>query len=229
MEKTSKIIRTTFTTEYKSQYGPMYNHIVELENGDRGTISTKDKEPEKLNPGKWITYTSEDTNFGPKIKIVQAKQEGQQWNNNKKSSSWNAPDPRISNIGFSMSYAKDFIVAGKAKYEDLETVFENIYSIMDKKHSKIKGEQHKEEPKPEEKKTEASNEKSTPEQHKRAEAILNEGALFSKEERAKTLEKLKASNKSMAEGMITKLIAESNSRKSVLLQEQEEQESDLPF
>lgn len=233
MEKTSKITRSVFKTDFESKYGKMYNHLITCENGDTGTVVSKEKEPEKLNPGKEITYTIEETDYGFKLKLVTAKQEGQQggWQGNKKpASNWQPADPRIQNIGFAMAYAKDLAVADKIKVDALEATFETIYSAMDKKFLQIKGELPNHEPK--ENKPEPTGEKSTPEQYKRAEKILNEGTLFSKEERKASLEVVKAATKEGAEKRIAKIQAESDNRKQALLKEEEEvaiSNDDLPF
>lgn len=222
MEKTATITRTVFKNEYTGQHGKVFYHDVELDNGDKGSIGAKDKEPEKLNPGKTITYIIEATDKGNKIKLVNAAQ--QQFNNGAKKSNYQPTDPRIQNIGFAMAYSKDLAVGDKIKITEIVEYFERIYSAMDKKYLQIKGEQPKsEEPKQEEKKTE---EKSTTEQHKRAENILAEGTLFSKEERKQSLDAIKAATKEAAERLISKINKESDNRKNVLA---EEQESDLPF
>jgi hypothetical protein len=230
MEKTAIITRTVFKDEYDSSYGKVYNHTITLDNGDEGVVGTKDKMPAKLNPGKEITYTIEKNQYGFKIKLV--KKEGgtsAPYQGNNKSSNFVAPDHRINNISFAMSYAKDLIVAGAIKFEKLEETFLIIYNAMDKKFLQIKAEQ----PKPEEQnksetKKEDIAEKSTPDQYKRAEKLLNEGTLFSKEERSAALDKLKACTPKIAEGMITKLIVTSNSRKSASIAAQEETD-ELPF
>jgi len=41
-----------------------------------------------------------------------------------------AIDPKVQMISFSMSYAKDLVVAGKVDYKEIDKAFEKIYSLM---------------------------------------------------------------------------------------------------
>jgi len=126
MEKTSKITRTVFKTEWKGQNGSVFYHDVEFENGDKGSIGTKEQEPAKLNPGQELTYTLEPNDKGglPKIKPVQAKG-GYSGGGGKPQQ-----DPKVQMISFSMSYAKDLIVGGKVDIKDLEKTFNLIHTLM---------------------------------------------------------------------------------------------------
>jgi hypothetical protein len=76
--------------------------------------------PTKLNPGTELTYTID----GNKIKAVAAPMGGGGFASKK------GPDPKTQIIGFSMSYAKDLVVAGKIPIEQLAATFERIYNLM---------------------------------------------------------------------------------------------------
>ncbi len=128
-EKTAKITRTVFKTAWENpKGGQVFYHDVELDNGDKGSIGSKEKEPSKLNPGQELTYTLENG----KIKAVQP-QNG--FNGGKKP--FVPVDPRIQFISFSMSYAKDLCVAGKIEDKKLITTFELIYDKMEEKYKKL--------------------------------------------------------------------------------------------
>lgn len=219
MEKTAKITRTVFKNEWKNpKGGEIYYHDVELENGDKGSIGTKDKEPSKLNPGQEITYTIETTDKGTKIKLVNPNQGGGGGNYQGKKP-FVVADPRISNTGYAMRYVVDLIIGGKVEYKDLEASFEKVFGLLDKKYLELKGD--KSEPKED---SNTSSEPVTDGQISHVKKIVEEGFLFSKEERAKAIEGLKKLNRSLASGYITKLIAKSEERKQLLVEEE-----DLPF
>jgi hypothetical protein len=128
MEKTAKITRVVFKNEYNGQHGKVFYHDVELDNGDKGSIGCKDKEPTWLNPNQELCYTLDNG----KIKKVQP-QNG--------SGGGKKPfvpvDPRIQFISFSMSYAKDLCVAGKIDDKKLISTFELIYDKMEEKYKKL--------------------------------------------------------------------------------------------
>lgn len=225
MEKTSKITRTVFKNEWKNpKGGEIYYHDVELENGDKGSIGTKDKEPSKLNPGQEITYTIETTDKGTKIKLVQPNQGGGNNYQGGNKKPFIAPDPRVANTGYAMRYVVDLIVAGKVEYKDLGSSFENVFGLLDKKFLELKGEAK--EAVKEEVKTDLPAEPITDGQMAHVKKIVEEGSLFNKEERASTLSKAKNLTRGKATSFIEKLIKESDGRKHAMLQEQEE---DLPF
>jgi hypothetical protein len=131
MEKTATITRTVFKNTWDNpKGGQVFYHDIELDNGDKGSIGSKEKEPSKLNPGQSITYTLDNG----KIKAVQAQNGGFGGFKPK------APiDPRIQFISFSMSYAKDLCVAGKIEDKKLITTFELIYGKMEEKYNQLTG------------------------------------------------------------------------------------------
>jgi hypothetical protein len=123
--KTAKITRTTFVSEWKSPQGTqVYYHTIELDNGDSGQIGSKEKMPAKLNPGSELTYTIESTSRGNKIKAVVPA--GNQFQGKGRA----MPEPRIQMISFAAAYTKDLIVAGKIGISDFEKEFNKIYNVM---------------------------------------------------------------------------------------------------
>jgi hypothetical protein len=222
MEKTAKITRVVFKTEWTNpKGGQIFYHDVELDNGDKGSIGTKDKEPEKLNPGKEITYTTETNDKGQvKIKLVQANQNNFQGNNFQKKP-FVAPDPRVANTGYAMRYVVDLIVAGKVEYKEIGSSFEKVFGLLDKKFLELKGEQK--EPAKEEK-NDLPSEPVTEGQISHVKKIVEEGNLFTKGERASAIEKVKTLNRGNAGSYITKLIASAVDRRKSIPQEE-----DLPF
>lgn len=129
MEKKAKITRAVFKNEWAGQNGTVYYHDVEMDNGDKGSIGSKEKMPAKLNPGQELTYTIEpDPRGGFKIKAVNAPAGG-----GFKGSPRPQIDPRVQMISFAMAYTKDLVVAGKIPIEGIEKQFSNIYQIMTSK------------------------------------------------------------------------------------------------
>lgn len=125
MEKTAKITRTTFKNQWAGPNGIVFYHDVELDNGDKGSIGSKDQMPAKLNPGQSLTYTIEVGEKGNKIKAVQDQKPGAFFGGGKK-----GPDPKVSIVGFAMSYTKDLVVAGKIEVKDMSAYFEKMHALM---------------------------------------------------------------------------------------------------
>lgn len=125
MEKKAKITRTTFKSTWAGPNGNVYYHTVELDNGDKGEIGTKEQMPAKLNPGNELTYTIETTDKGTKIKAVNPAAAGGFTGGGKK-----GPDPKVQIVGFAMAYTKDLVVADKIKIGELPAIFEKIHALM---------------------------------------------------------------------------------------------------
>lgn len=129
MEKKAKITRTTFKNEWTGNGNTVYYHDIELDNGDKGSIGSKEKMPAKLNPGQELTYTIEaDNRGGFKIKAVNPQQGGGGFTGGRK-----GPDPKVQIVGFAMSYTKDLIVAGKIEIKQLPETFDRIHKLMSDK------------------------------------------------------------------------------------------------
>ena len=122
--KTAKITRTVFVSDWAGPNGPVYYHEIELSNGDKGQIGSKEKMPSKLNPGSELTYTIEETSRGNKIKAVVTG--GSQFQGKGRV----MPEPRIQMISFAAAYTKDLIVGGKVQMNDFEKEFNRIYNVM---------------------------------------------------------------------------------------------------
>lgn len=126
MEKKAKITRTVFKNEWKGANGNVYYHDIELDNGDKGSIGSKEKMPSKLNPGSELTYTIEgpDAKGGFKIKAA-TPTGGFSGGGGRK-----GPDPKVQIVGFAMAYTKDLVVAGKIDIKQLPDIFEKIHGLM---------------------------------------------------------------------------------------------------
>lgn len=122
MEKTAKITRTVFKSEWANpKGGQVYYHEIELDNGDKGQIGTKEKEPAKLNPGQMLTYTIEATDRGNKIKVVNPMNGGGGF---KKAAG--------SNASFAMAYAKDVVIGSWNEHSPKKLTSEELFKIADK-------------------------------------------------------------------------------------------------
>lgn len=136
MEKKAKIVRTVFVSEWNNpKGGQIYYHKIELDNGDTGQIGSKEKMPAKLNPGQELNYTIEATDKGNKIKAVLPPGFGPGF---KAGGGRPVADPRAQFIGFSASYAKDLVIAGKVDLKDMNLLTERIFDNMAKLFETIK-------------------------------------------------------------------------------------------
>lgn len=129
MEKKGKVTKIT-KMDKKDSYGNT-SFIVELENGDKGFYTSKNENQTNFVVGSESEYNIEekDGKEGKKyFKISLVKKD------DFKPGGFKQPqDPKTQMISFAMAYTKDLVVGGKLKYEDIESGFENIYSIMTKK------------------------------------------------------------------------------------------------
>jgi hypothetical protein len=124
MEKKAKITKCSFTKEWGEGSSKTFFHDIELDNGDKGSIGAKEKNPDKLKTGSELTYTIESGQYGNKIKAVNS-QPVYGGGGGKK-----GPDPKVQIVGFAMSYTKDLIIAGKVEIKLLPETFERIHSLM---------------------------------------------------------------------------------------------------
>lgn len=118
MEKTSKIKTCTFTKEWQGQNGVVYYHDLTLDNGDKGSIGAKEKNPSKLSVGSELTYTLADG----KIKAIAPIKVG------KPGFAREPFEEKMS--GMAMSYAVQLIVADKVGVDKLEQTFNKIHSLL---------------------------------------------------------------------------------------------------
>lgn len=153
MIKTSKVKECTYTSNWKAPNGSfVYYHNVSFENGDTGVCGRNKQSPQDMIPGVEIEY---EINAG-KIKFMRPTNEAaqnsnhggnQQGGGNEQNYSRN---PRRRNsyasqkggnkhphefLGYSFSYAKDLVIAGKvspADVADLKRIAKEIYfNVMD--------------------------------------------------------------------------------------------------
>lgn len=122
--KKAKITRTIFKSEWNGPNGQVYYHDIELDNGDKGSIGSKEKMPAKLNPGSELNYTIENN----KIKAVSPPNAS--GGNGFSGGGRKGPDPKVQIVGFAMSYTKDLIIGDKIKIDQLGPTFEKIHALM---------------------------------------------------------------------------------------------------
>jgi hypothetical protein len=123
--KKAKITKLTFTKEWGNGNNVTYYHDIELDNGDKGSIGSKEKLPTKLNPGNELTYTIESGQYGNRIKDAGAQNSGAGFSGGVKKS-----DPKLQHAAFAMSYTKDLVVADKIKISEMSQYFEKIHAAM---------------------------------------------------------------------------------------------------
>lgn len=126
--KKAKVTKIT-KFEKKDNYGNT-SFSIEFENNDKGFFSTKDEEQKKFIIGQETEYNIEEKTGATgkvyyKITLPQSEQPTKSFGGGKP-----AQDPKISMIGFSMSYTKDLVVAGKVPMSDLAKEFNSIYNLM---------------------------------------------------------------------------------------------------
>jgi hypothetical protein len=78
--KTSKIKTAGVVKEWNGQHGLIYFHPITLENGDEGSIGTKDESPDWLKVGESLDYTLTETDNGNKIKKFSQPKGGGSYN-----------------------------------------------------------------------------------------------------------------------------------------------------
>lgn len=61
--KTAKITACTFVREWTSANGTIYYHDITLDNGDSGSVGTKEKNSAKIAVGETVTYNIEEKEF----------------------------------------------------------------------------------------------------------------------------------------------------------------------
>ena len=61
--KTAKITACTFVREWTGATGTIYYHDITLDNGDSGSVGTKEKNSSKIAVGETVTYNIEEKEF----------------------------------------------------------------------------------------------------------------------------------------------------------------------
>ncbi len=123
--KVTKVLKM----DKKDNYGNT-SFIIEFDNGDKGFYTSKNENQTKFVPTQESDYLIEAKlgKNGTYHKITLPQVEG-----GKPGFSGGGgfkQDPKVSMIGFAMSYTKDLIVAGKVELKDLGMQFEVIYNEM---------------------------------------------------------------------------------------------------
>lgn len=130
MNKVSKVKSVKYLSEWKSPAGTsVFYHEIEFENGDTGNIGRNKMLPDDMKIGSQIEYTIADK----KIKFVKSMSsvETNNYGKNKYYNKNNNNKSPETYLGYAYAYAKDMVVAGKTKKEDLENlkiIAESIYS-----------------------------------------------------------------------------------------------------
>lgn len=77
MEKTSKIVKAYEPKKWTSKEGATFwFRNIEMENGDKGQIGSKEEQPDFLKVGVELIYTITTDETGSKLKRVQLKKDG---------------------------------------------------------------------------------------------------------------------------------------------------------
>lgn len=119
MEKTSKITKSQFKNEWTNPQTntKVYYHDLEFDNGDSGSIGTKEMNPSKIAVGQTLTYTIDNG----KIKAVQQSFKG---------GGFKQKPYEHECASYSASYAKDLVVGGKIETKDLLPIADKIYNWL---------------------------------------------------------------------------------------------------
>lgn len=119
MEQTNIIKSCTFKSEWAGPNGVIYYHNITFDNGDTGTIGTKEKMPDKLSPGSELTYTIEVNERGNKIKAVAPKP---------KFGGGRPGEPiELKMATFALSYSKDLVIGGKLESKDMFAIADKMF------------------------------------------------------------------------------------------------------
>lgn len=128
MSKKAKVTKIT-RMEKKDNYGNT-SFIIELANGDKGFYTSKNEEQKKFVVGQEAEYEIEKKQGakGEYFKIT-VPSDGGAFGGSKPFGK-SQVDPKIQMISFSMSYAKDLVVAGKVDLKDLLNEFDRMHKAM---------------------------------------------------------------------------------------------------
>lgn len=130
MEKTSKITKSQFKNEWTNPQTntKVYYHDLEFDNGDSGSIGTKEMNPSKIAVGQTLTYTIDNG----KIKAIQQSFKG---------GGFKQEPFEHKAAGFSISFAKDIYIKkletdNSLKVDDMLNLADKIYNwLINKKVS----------------------------------------------------------------------------------------------
>jgi hypothetical protein len=131
--KTSKIKSFEYKNSFSTQNGEMYSFNIEMENGDKGQINSKSKEPDWGRVGSDISYSvkREHPEYGPTF-----KRETQGGFGGKKNYS-NVGQA----VGMALNRSVDMFIADKIKSDQVESMAQSILdkyiNLCNKNKSKI--------------------------------------------------------------------------------------------
>lgn len=120
--KTTKITKLDKLDNYGNT-----TFVIEFADGTKGFYTSKNPDQTKFVVGQETDCNIEQKqgNKGPYNKITLPQSEFKPGGGGRP-----AVDPKVSMIGFSASYTKDLICAGKVEMKDFGVVFEMIYGEM---------------------------------------------------------------------------------------------------
>jgi len=140
--KKSKVVKCKFIDTWQNpKGGTVYYHELTLDNGEIGNCGTMEKYADKITEGVEIHYKID----GNRIKLVQVQESGPKASSESKSKSkpsqksqgvaksssgYSNAAKKVGFLGYSYSYAKDLVVAGKTSKKDrdnLREIAEEIY------------------------------------------------------------------------------------------------------
>lgn len=124
--KKSIIKKSTFSNEWQNPSGgTTFYYDLELENGEKGSTGVTTKDSPKVAVGTEISYTLN----GLKLKIVNVESQASAPASNAGKPKQNRPAAQDQFLGYSWSYAKDLLIAGKTSkdMEELQKMAEFIY------------------------------------------------------------------------------------------------------
>ena len=125
-DKKSKITKSVFSNEWTNPGGgTTYYYDIEFENGDKGAVGVSTKDSDRVLVGQNVMYKMN----GNKIKITEVIRE---FTSSKKT--YGKKLSHDSFLGYSWSYAKDMVVAGKTMedVEELNNMARYIYNEIGK-------------------------------------------------------------------------------------------------
>lgn len=128
--KTSKLRYVSIPKEWKGDKGTFYFFDIELENGDKGNIGSKDQSPSFLKVGESLDYELKETDKGNKIKRVSQ----QPFN---KGGGYK-PDTVGITVGACLNNAVSLVSAGKIESKDVEKTASWLIELSFKLKEKYK-------------------------------------------------------------------------------------------
>lgn len=158
-QKKDKVKKTAFYKEVDLEHGKFYSHIVEMENGDKGSYLSKNKDQNKFVEGQETEYTFEDKG-DPKYNRIKpvskkpqpsssygkpqrTKQEEIEINKEKsKAFAWaDIIKAQVSMPAYAASYTKDIIKdKGGTETKQFEELYDQVYGKMKESMNEIKKE-----------------------------------------------------------------------------------------